>query len=54
MSIKEDLIYFQAIYNDFGKITDSILVKFDYPNNIKKFIKTNLRLIKKKTIRNAN
>jgi superfamily II DNA or RNA helicase len=39
MTIKDDLLYFKEIYNDFSRITDSILVKFDYPNNIKDLIK---------------
>ena len=37
MTIKDDLKYFKEIYNDFGKITDSVLArtKVNYLDNIK-------------------
>ena len=37
MTIKDDLTYFKEIYNDFGKITDSVLTrtKINYPDNMK-------------------
>jgi superfamily II DNA or RNA helicase len=43
-NIKEDLLYFNEIYNDFGKITNTILKKYDYPDNIKELLLENLKL----------
>jgi len=44
MTLKDDILYLKEIYNDFGKITDSILTKINYPDNIKELIKQNLNL----------
>ena len=44
MLIEDELKNLKDIYNDFGKITDSILVKYDYPNNIKELIKKDFNL----------
>lgn len=49
MSIHEDLHYFNLIYDDFGKITDSVLSKtnINYPDNIKELIKNDFELFEK-------
>ena len=46
MTFKDDFEYLRAIYNDFGKITDSIFnfAKINYPDNIKELIKENFKL----------
>jgi hypothetical protein len=42
--IKDDLAYINNIYVDFKKITDSILIRLNYPDYIKELIKDDYKL----------
>lgn len=44
MIIKDDLQNLKEIYDDYGKITNAMLKKYDYPDNIKELIITDLNL----------
>lgn len=44
MTLIDDLQNLKEIYNDYGKITDAMLKKYDYPDDIKELIKINFNL----------
>ena len=44
MTLIDDLQNLKEIYNDYGKITDAMLKKYDYPDDIKELIKIDFNL----------
>ena len=43
--LKQDLITFEDLYNEFGKITDSMLKKYIYPSDVKQLIKNDYKYV---------